>query len=1313
MAACEEDRLPDTIPASTLEKFTTFGDLLRFLRRRVGITQTELSIAVGYSISQISRLEQNQRLPDIPTIEARFIEPLDLKDELRAIERLLELAGAVRREDAPALGLCPYKGLDYFDEADAELFIGREALTEKLVERVHALAGSSTAGQSRFFAIVGASGSGKSSLLRAGLVPTLRWDKRAANWQIQVLTPAAHPIESLAAALERDGSFAAIAALMDDLSQDTRSLGLYLKHERITSPKDYLLLVIDQFEELFTLCWSENERSAFIGNLITAASDIHGRAIVVITLRADFYAYCAGYLPLRDAIAANQVYIGAMKDEEMRRAIEEPAQRGHWEFEPGLVDLIMHDVGHEPGALPLLSHALLETWQRRHARTLTLSGYTSAGGVRGAIAETAETVYTDQFTHEQQIIARRIFLRLTELGNETATGDTKRRVNINELILKQEDAEATQAVLKALADARLITISEDSVQVAHEALIREWPTLRGWLEENREGLRLHHQLTEASQEWQSADHQSDLLFRGARLAQASEWVACHSEDMNDLEKEFLRASVELSESEAAEHEAQRQRELDAAMKLAETERQRAEEGLKSAHRLRRRAIGMSIVGALAILMAVLAIIAWQYSATQSATNLSLSLAASAQEANQAGQGDLALALAKKSVDLSQPPADAVNTLREISLGTGTRAVLRGHSQSVTAVAISPDNHWAFSGSCAQMDDHDTCQAGELILWDLQVFKESSRWSAHSGWVTAVTMSRDGQTLVSGAEDGSLFLWDLAGHQVGQLVGHTARVTDLAVVPSTGYLISGSTDGTLIFWDLGKQKQLANINPTNSAVTSIAVAANSSRAVTGHQNGRVVLWDLDNFQPIITMNQGDQINSVAINADGSRILFAMGAVVNEELRMLDSSNGEMLERNVLGCSAEDMALSPDGASALIACVTGIIQFDTQGWRLLGTLWGHEGSVNALAIGQNGHLALSGAKDHTLRVWNMGDQLDYSIQSFPTQRLTSMDISPDGKYLLLNDITNSGQPVLWDILQKKIARTFSGFQGEVPPGAVAISPDGQYVAVAGNSNGVQTVMMWNLLSGNLQCLLDDFTTWVRAIAFNPDSTSILVGTQDLNPDSLTGQLVLYDVNNCQELRPFETSETTAAIKFNANGTRAITGSSYYGRITLWDVSTGQQLQSYAYPFLGPTFAISFGPGETTILGAGITDLYLWDKQSNEIIRYYPGHSQWSWSLDLSSDYKYVISGGNDGNLILWDFATGQLLHRLNFSQSVNSVAFNPDGRTAYAVTRDGQLVEWRVADKTLPELLDWIVVNRYLRELTCAEKLQYHVVTSCRS
>ena len=248
--------------------------------------------------------------------------------------------------------------------------------------------------------IIGASGSGKSSVVRAGVIPSLKKGvalidgtvppEDSVNWRVHIWTPTAHPLEALATELTRDSkSVTAIATLMDDLMQDPRSLGFFLGRQNF---KHHTLLVIDQFEELFTLCRDNFEREAFIDNLLTAISG-KGQITLILTLRADFYAHLAQYPELRDAVAHQQEYIGPMTTEELRRAIEEPAKHAHWTFEPGLVDLILHDVGDEPGALPLLSHTLLETWKRRAGHTLTLKGYADAGGVHGAISHTAESVY--------------------------------------------------------------------------------------------------------------------------------------------------------------------------------------------------------------------------------------------------------------------------------------------------------------------------------------------------------------------------------------------------------------------------------------------------------------------------------------------------------------------------------------------------------------------------------------------------------------------------------------------------------------------------------------------------------------------------------------------------------------------------------------------------------------------------------------------------------------------------------------------------------------------------------------------------------
>jgi conflict system STAND superfamily ATPase len=283
----------------------------------------------------------------------------------------------------------------------------------------------------------------------------------------------------------------------------------------------------------------------------------------------------------------------------LRRAMEEPARRGHWEFEPGLVDLILRDVGDEPGALPLLSHALLETWKRRAGHVMTLKGYAEAGGVHGAIANTAESLY-QTFSPDEQTVVRNIMLRLTEFGE--GTEDTRRRATFHELMSQAEDADArseVRAVLNRLAQARLVTLSEETAEVSHEALIREWPRLREWLSEDREGIILHRRLTEAAQEWELLEHDTGSLYRGARLVQANEWFELNPHALNAQERMFLEVSNQQAKQEEQEREEQRQRELTSAKELAETQRQ-------SASRLKIRNRVITTIGSIAVILALLA-----------------------------------------------------------------------------------------------------------------------------------------------------------------------------------------------------------------------------------------------------------------------------------------------------------------------------------------------------------------------------------------------------------------------------------------------------------------------------------------------------------------------------------------------------------------------------------------------------------------------------------------------------------------------------------------------------------------------------------
>src|SRR5271166_1761817 len=457
-------------------------------------------------------------------------------------------------------GQSPYRGLRVFDVDDAPFFFGREALVQWLLNELRPAAEGQPV--NRFLAIVGASGSGKSSVARAGLVAALKHDAipGSARWPVAIFRPGLDPLESLAVALSRAANVAqstpALAELISEFQKNEKTLHLIARQSLPENAPDMrLVVVVDQFEEVFTLCRKEELREALIRNLLYAAKIAQGQTLVILTMRADFYAKCAANAELAAAFSDHHVLVGPMTDDELRRAIEMPAQLVGCELEAGLVDLLVQDVRRQPGALPLLQHALLELWNKCEGRRLTVKGYQEIGKLEGALQKRADATLK-AFSQDEQELCRRTFLRLTQPGE--GTEDTKRRVSMQEFLSMSGESTAEEDLIQKLADASLLTTEGDLtrrdafVEVAHEALIRGWPRLRQWLDEDRAGLRLHHRISEGAQEWQRSNKEEGMLYRGARLTQAQEWRERSEAELNLIEREFLDASI-------AERQKQRQR----------------------------------------------------------------------------------------------------------------------------------------------------------------------------------------------------------------------------------------------------------------------------------------------------------------------------------------------------------------------------------------------------------------------------------------------------------------------------------------------------------------------------------------------------------------------------------------------------------------------------------------------------------------------------------------------------------------------------------------------------------------------------------
>ncbi|MEV1076645.1 hypothetical protein AB0I98_00045 [Streptomyces sp. NPDC050211] len=502
-----------------------FAYELRKLRDEAGMpTYRAMALRTGYSGPTLSAAAAGERLPTLPVLKAYVIACGGDPGEW---ERRWQTALAETADTRPADDTedSPYPGLARFDTGDGEHFHGRDDLIAELV---------TLTGRARITAVVGASGSGKSSLLRAGLTPVLREPDGTGTrpGAIRLLTPGPHPARAHDA--------------------------LFTPHP---APGD-TLLVVDQFEEVFTLCTDSAERDRFLDRLLTAAVTA-SRLRVVLAVRADFYGRCADHGPLAEALRDSTLLVGPMPPAQLREAIVRPAAVRRLVVERALTARVVADVSGEPGALPLMAHALREIWRRRTGNTLTLAAYEAVGGVHGAVAHTAEALHA-RCTPTEAAAVRALLLRLVNPGD--GTEDTRRPVDRTEL-----DADETTArVLEQLVRARLLTVDGDTVDLAHEALIGAWPRLRAWVDEDRERLRVHRRLTEAARTWAELGRDAGALYRGVRLTQARDAFAergVHRDELSTLERDFLTASVDRHEEgrRAATRAARRLKALAAAL----------------------------------------------------------------------------------------------------------------------------------------------------------------------------------------------------------------------------------------------------------------------------------------------------------------------------------------------------------------------------------------------------------------------------------------------------------------------------------------------------------------------------------------------------------------------------------------------------------------------------------------------------------------------------------------------------------------------------------------------------------------------------
>lgn len=1199
------------------------------------------------------------------------------------------------KREARLVGACPYRGLTAFREVDAPFFHGRDGFVERLMAALHE--------RPVVAIIVGSSGSGKSSAVFAGLLPRLR---REEGWQIAHFRPGGQPFHALAGVL-----LPMLDAKLSETDQliEARTMADALRDERVfladavdrilekSEEADRLLLVIDQSEELYTLCPDPDEQRHFVDRLLDAAGSANEQVasplVLLITLRADFMGHALAHRPLADALQDASLMMGPMNREELRRVIEQPAAQQGAAFEPGLVERLLDDVGEEPGNLPMLEFALTLMWETQTDGWLTHAGYEEIGRVDGALAGYAEHAY-EELGEVRRDSARRVFTQLVRPGE--GTDDTRR------LATRAELGDEGWTLAQHLADRRLVVTGQsaagdETVEVVHEALIQRWGRLRAWMDADRTFRTWQEDLRAALRAWDDSGRDDGALLRGIRLGQAESWVAERGPELSDAERGFIEASAGFRERSEAEQAGRRRRTIFALTG------------------------GLLIAAALAIFAFTSRAIAQR----EADVNHSLALAADAQDVVANGDGDLALALALEAVDIDEPPPEARRTLSAVAFGVGTRAVLEGHSQAVRSAALGPEARLALSGSCATLDTDGACTAGELILWNLEDGAEAARFEEHTNWVNGVAFSPDGTTAISASGDGTLILWDVTtGDTTRTLANHTGGVNTVAFGPDGTTAISGSDDGTLTLWDIATGDAIRSFAGHGGPVNRVVFSPDGTTAISASGDASLILWDVATGNIIRRSDEhADAVTDAAFHPDG-RTVLSVGRDLS--LREWDLATGESSLLRQFPSFPASLAIAPDGRTALVSVRADLAQWSIGARQETGRLSGHGvdldavGHIHSVAISGDGMSALSAGSDGTLRLWNLGGQS--TARRFDTDGtpMEAVAVDTNGSRLLTGLAT--GEVVMWDIEQGRAIRHFSGEGLPVSPDCLAFSPsstDGSgessalvcTVDPSGATTGTSLVL-WDLDADREVRRFEGHVAYVRALAFSPDGRSFLAGSQTLE-DVASGDLIHWDLDTGHPIRRFNTTLDITNIAMGADGSLALTGSTVEPLAILWDVASGEEIRRFQGHETG-ILNVAFGPDEATVVTASWDGtLILWNVDTGEPIRRYVGHESSVWGLDVSPDGRFLLSSASDGTVVLWDLDTGEERVRIAAHTATSfDVAFHPNGESFFSVGSDGELIEWLVPDLPLDEQVEWAHANRYVRELTCEEQERYRIdSTNC--